>query len=349
MHNVYERLAAALNALPNGFPRTATGSDLRLLAFVYSEEQAELACELTRTYELASDVAARLGKSPREVSSALFDLVREGKAWMEKQDGAVRFRLAPFVPGSYEGYIGHMGAEMARLAEAYYRDGGEVGLMRPQPAFQRVLPASDALDLEWILPYDNVLALLDKAQVFRVGDCICRLQKAALDEGCDYPRHNCISFSMYPRDPQPGDVSKEEAIRVLKEAEAAGLVHSVSNVVEGVSYVCNCCGCCCGILRGITEFGVANSMARSNYEAVVSPDDCVGCGTCAERCHVSAVALVDDRAAVDRDRCLGCGVCISTCPAEAIHLAPRPVAEQVRPPATFGEWEERRLRHRNLL
>ena len=349
MGDVYERLADALNALPNGFPRTATGSDLRLLRFIYSEKEAALACELTREYELASDVASRLGKPAREVSAALFDLVREGKAWMEKREGKVRFRLAPFIPGSFEAYIAHMGEEMARLVEEYFYDGGEVGLMTPQPAFHRALPASDALDLEWILPYDNVLAILDKAQAFHVGDCICRLQQAELGQGCNAPRHNCLSFSMYPRDPRPGDVTKEEAIRVLKEAEEAGLVHSVSNVMEGMNYVCNCCGCCCGILRGITEWGIANSMARANYEAVVSEEDCIGCGSCTERCQVSAIALSDDHATVDRDRCLGCGLCVTTCPAEAVKLVPRPEAEQVKPPASFGEWEEQRLRNRGLL
>jgi Fe-S-cluster-containing hydrogenase component 2 len=337
MSDVYERLADALNALPNGFPRTETGSDIRMLRFVYSEKQAALACELTRVYELATDVAARLGRPAQEVSAGLFDLVREGKAWMEKQDGKVRFRLAPFVPGSYEAYIGHMSEEMARLVEEYFYDGGEEGLMRPQPAFQRVVPASDALDLEWILPHDNVLAILERAQVFHVGDCICRLQKAELGEGCDAPRHNCVSFSMYPRDPKPGDVTKEEAIRVLKEAEEVGLVHSVSNVIEGVSYVCNCCGCCCGILRGITEWGIANSMARANYEAVVSEEECVGCGTCTERCQVSAIALADDSAVVNRDKCLGCGLCVTTCPTGAVTLTARPEEEQVKPPASFGE------------
>ena len=111
----------------------------------------------------------------------------------------------------------------------------------------------------------------------------------------------------------------------------------------------HCCGCCCGILRGITEWGIANSMARANYEAVVSEEDCIGCGSCTERCQVSAIALSDDHATVDRDRCLGCGLCVTTCPAEAVKLVPRPEAEQVKPPASFGEWEEQRLRNRGLL
>ena len=72
--------------------------------------------------------------------------------------------------------------------------------------------------------------------------------------------------------------------------EQVGLVHTVSNVTEGVGYVCNCCGCCCGILRGITEWGIADSVAYANYYAVIEPEFCADCGTCIERCQVGAIS-----------------------------------------------------------
>ena len=72
--------------------------------------------------------------------------------------------------------------------------------------------------------------------------------------------------------------------------EQVGLVHTVSNVTEGVGYVCNCCGCCCGILRGITDWGIADSVAYANYYAVIEPEFCADCGTCIERCHVGAIS-----------------------------------------------------------
>jgi electron transport complex protein RnfB len=51
----------------------------------------------------------------------------------------------------------------------------------------------------------------------------------------------------------------------LRRAAEAGLVHSVSNSVEGTYYICNCCTCSCGILRGMAELGIANVVASSAF------------------------------------------------------------------------------------
>ena len=66
-------------------------------------------------------------------------------------------------------------------------------------------------------------------------------------------------------------ISHEEALAVLDEAERVGLVHTVSNVASGIGYVCNCCGCCCGLLRGINEWGIEHSVAQANYFAEIDP------------------------------------------------------------------------------
>lgn len=349
MIHVYADLADALNALPNGFTRTETGSDLRLLEFMYSEKEAEFASQLTHEWDSADNIAGRLNKPPKEVQAGLFAMVREGKVWMQKNKGKMAFRLAPFIVGSYEASVGKMNEEMALLFEKYMIDGGAEGIMKAQPAVHRTVPILETAELEWILPYDNVLKILDNAETFHVQDCICRKQKEALGEGCDAPKQNCLSFSTGKRDKIPGDISKEEAIDLLKKAEEASLVHSVSNVANGMNYICNCCGCCCGVLRGITEWGIRNSMARANYEAVVADDQCMGCEACVDRCQVSALEIVDGIARIDRDKCLGCGLCITTCASNAIKLMPRPVAEQVAPPEDFGDWEKQRLQNRNLL
>jgi electron transport complex protein RnfB len=45
----YKQLAEKLNALPNGFPPTDDGRELKLLAKIFTPEQAELAAELLPT------------------------------------------------------------------------------------------------------------------------------------------------------------------------------------------------------------------------------------------------------------------------------------------------------------
>ena len=48
---VYEQLADALDKLPNGFPRTPSGVEIRILKKIFSPEEAALACQLGGTYE----------------------------------------------------------------------------------------------------------------------------------------------------------------------------------------------------------------------------------------------------------------------------------------------------------
>jgi len=344
----FERLAEALDRLPNGFPRTDSGLEIRILEKLCSPREAALAGLLTGTPEPVEAIAARAGEPSREVSRALFKLVRRGMVWLDRQDGEIRFRLAPFVVGFYEAQAGLMDQELAQLVEDYLAGGGAQGIMKPQPALHRVLPAAGTVKAEAILPYDDVRALLLGEKTFTVNECICRLQQEQLGETCTYPTRVCLSFSGRERPPQPGDLTQAEALALLDMTEQVGLVHTVSNVTEGIGYVCNCCGCCCAILRGITEFGIPDSVADANYYAVIEPEFCANCGTCIERCHVGAISEEDGFSVVDQSRCIGCGLCVTGCPNDVARLERKPEAENVHPPKDFAEWERQRLRSRDL-
>lgn len=347
--DLYGRLADALNALPNGFPRTATGVELRILQKIFSPEEAVLAVQLRGEMEPLDSIAQRLGMAEDEALAALKAMARRGLVWGDKHEGKRRYRLAPFVVGIYEAHLGQMDHEFAHLFEEYMAAGGTAGIMGLQPALHRVVPARGAAKTEWILPYDDVKALLMEGKTFRVRDCICRVQQKLVGKGCDKPVHTCLAFYNIPLPPDPNDVTLEGALALLDMAEEAALVHTVSNVAQGVNYVCNCCGCCCGILRGITEYGLADSVAAANYYAVVDGETCTGCGICETRCQVGAIAVGGEGVAVvERARCIGCGLCASGCPEEAVALHLKPETEIVHPPEDFAAWERARLRNRGL-
>ncbi|MHB0878216.1 MAG: DUF362 domain-containing protein [Anaerolineae bacterium] len=345
--DVYALLAAALDRLPNAFPRTPSHAELPLLRRLLSPDEAALAVQLGGDMEPVETIAARLGLPAAETRRRLMGLVRRGLAWFDREGGRHRFRLAPFIVGIYEAQLEDMDEELARLVEAYMADGGAAGIMSPQPALQRVVPARGTVKSEWVLPYEDVRAMLEAARSFFVRDCICRVQQQKIGRTCDYPVHNCLSFSPVESD-SPDAISLAQALDVLDGAEKAGLVHTVSNVAEGMGYVCNCCGCCCGILRGITQYGIAESIAHANYYAVVDAESCLACGACIDRCQVDAIDLVGDVAAVTRERCIGCGLCVSGCPNGAVTLAHKPPEECVAPPTDYRTWEAQRLRNRGL-
>ncbi len=74
----YRKLAHSLDALPNGFPPAADGSDLRLLARLFTPEEAALAADLLTTLETPDQVAERLGRDPQEVRLLLKVMSRKG-------------------------------------------------------------------------------------------------------------------------------------------------------------------------------------------------------------------------------------------------------------------------------
>jgi electron transport complex protein RnfB len=346
---VYEQLADALDRLPNGFPRTATCVEIRILKKIFSPEEADLASQLTGKMEAVDEITRRVTLSAEETKKLLFQMLRLGLVWYEKKEGKRCFRLAAFVVGLYEAQLELMDHELAHLVEDYMANGGEAGIMKPEPALHRVLPAQDTVKMEWILPYEDVRAILMSAKTFQVRDCICRVQREYLGQKCEFPVRMCLSFSSIERPLEEGDISRDEALALLKRSEEVGLVHTVSNVMKDIGYVCNCCGCCCGILRGITDYGIQNSVAYANYYAVIDSELCLGCGDCIERCQVHAIRELDEVSVVDRERCIGCGLCVTGCPNDVARLEPKPEAERIQPPVDFAAWEHERLVNRGLV
>lgn len=346
---VYEQLADALNRLPNAFPRTPSNIEILLLKKIFFKEEACVAVQLSGKMEPVDVIAERLGLPVKEVSTELMKMVKRGLVWFSKKDGKPHFRLAPFIVGIFEAQLESMDHEFVHLFEEYMADGGAVGIMKPQPAIHRVVPAKGAVKTEWILPYDDVRALFIAAKTFSVRDCICRVQQDLLGQHkCDFPLKNCLSFSSIDRPSRPGDITKEQALAILDKTEDIGLVHTVSNVIKGIFYVCNCCGCCCGILRGITEWGIEESVATANYFAVIDPDECTECGICIERCQVHAISEKDGKTVAERKKCIGCGLCVTGCPNDAVRLQKKPDAEIIHPPDDFAAWERERLQNRGL-
>ena len=346
---LYERLADALDRLPIGFPHTKSRVELQILERLFSPEEAKVASHMTGTSEAVETIAQRAGLPKEEVQEKLTAMLSRRMIWSSVKDSVRTYRLAPYMVGFYEQQSETMDHDLAHLFEHYWMEGGGNGIMKYHPDTHRVDPAHAALGkTEVILPYNDVRKLMSQAKSFQVRNCICRRQQELLGaKKCEFPVRNCISFFPLELPQSPNTITKEEAMKLLDEAEEIGLVHCVANQQSGLSWVCNCCGCCCGILRGILELGIQNSSVRANYYAVADPDLCKSCGTCEDRCHVNAVS-VNGTAIVDRAKCIGCGICVTGCPNEAMSLRLRFDAEMVVPPENYKSWEQARLRNRGL-
>jgi Na+-translocating ferredoxin:NAD+ oxidoreductase subunit B len=349
----YKKLAERLDALPNGFPPTEDGVELRMLARLFSPEEAELASQLRLTKEVPEQVAKRLGREPAEVRALLKGMARRGLIAAGRTEGGLGYGLLPFVVGIYENQAGNIDKELALLFEAYYKQAFAT-VMTTQPQYHRVIPVDESIKVDMeVRPFESAANLVEDAQAWGVLDCICRKQKALIGEGCDHPLDVCMTLANVPDafngNPVIRALSREEALATLQRAAQAGLVHSVSNNQKGVHYICNCCTCSCGILRGMAELGIANVVAHSSYVNQVDDLLCNGCETCLDYCQFGALTLGEDAVVqLNTIRCVGCGVCVPQCPNEALGLVLRPEEDLILPPETVKEWGAKRALERGI-
>ncbi len=339
--NPYQQLAQALDALPNGFPPTPDGAELRLLEKLYSPEEAALTAQLTPQLESSEAIASRLGLVHAELRKTLKSLAKRGLIEAGRTETGLGYAILPFVVGIYEYQAASLDAELAALFEAYFQQGFH-RVLNVQPPVHRVIPIGESVknNME-IRPYESAAGLVDAMQSWGVLDCICRKQKALIGQPCQHPLDVCMMLNERPNafDATPAirALTREEAHATLRRAAEAGLVHSVSNNQQGLFYICNCCTCSCGILRGMAELGIANVVASSAFVLHVDETLCSACGACLEACSFEALTL-DMTTQVAEMRCVGCGVCVQVCPSEALGLVRRP-EEQVKPiPETLADW-----------
>jgi ferredoxin len=329
-----------LDALPNRFPAAEDESDLRLLAKIFSLEEAALAADLLPELEPPAQIAARLERDPSEINALLKEMTKKGLiAFGKTAQGRLGFGLLPFVVGIYEAQLGRIDAEMAQLFEAYYQKAFGNAL-RTQPQVHRVIPVGESVknDME-VQPFESVSSLVEQAQSWGVSNCICRTQKALIGDPCQHPVDVCMVLSQKPNafsgSATIRSLTQAESKQTLQRAAAAGLVHCVSNNQHDLWYICNCCTCSCSILRGMAELGIANVVARSAFVNRVDLDLCIACGACLPTCQFDALTL-EEMAQVNEMRCVGCGVCVAACPQGALGLVRR--LGEAAPPLSEEEW-----------
>jgi len=319
----YLKLREFLDQFPLGFPRTPSGVEIKILKRLFSEEEAKMAVLLTPFPEKVDQIADRAGIEEKGLKQKLESMSKKGLIFRIRRDGDTFYNAAPFMIGLYEYSVKKID-KLALLFKEYYDTAylKEMGASNV-PGFKVIPIGRNISDKMVLLPFHKLEQEIKAARKISVTDCICRKEARLSGNGCDYPLETCLSFGVaaeyYIENGMGREIDAEEAIRVVQEADRAGLVHAGANA-KHLSNICNCCPCCCASLKGITKLGHdKHKYLNALFKAVIDEDECVGCGECFDRCPVKAIML-GDRASVDTKRCLGCGLCASTCPAEAISL-----------------------------
>lgn len=330
--SVYYELREFLDRFPVGFPQTDSGVEIEILKKLFTQEEAETALLLTPLPEEAILIAGRAELDPKQLEEKLEAMSRKGLIFRTRREGKTLYNSAPFMIGLYEYSVKIIDEELASLFKEYYETAymEEMGAS-DVPSF-KVLPIAEHVEADLVLyPFLKLEEEVRAARKISVADCVCRKEARLTGDGCDYPMETCLSFGAaadyYIENGLGREIDAEEALRILKEADEAGLIHAGVNT-KHLSNICNCCPCCCASMKGITKKGQdKHKYLNALFEAVVDEEECTACEECVERCPVGAVRM-EDTAAVDREKCLGCGLCAGVCPSGAITLRLREDMEE---------------------
>ena len=196
----------------------------------------------------------------------------------------------------------------------------------------KIIPVDQKLEVseEFVLPSQTVEDIINKFDDIAVGHCFCRQRRGLLGDPCstDAPALNCFTFGKSARHTAAQGfakkISKDEARKIMQEAETAGLIHKAfhpgSRESSPETSICNCCKDCCDTLE-LWRSGTLPLINSTYHLSVIDEAACSGCGICVGWCPTDAIVLSDeDVARRDESACLGCGVCCRFCPEEAISL-----------------------------
>lgn len=352
--NPYERLAARLDKIPNGFPAVPGGEHLRLLEWVFAPEEAELASKMKLRGETAEEMAARLEMKIESLRVLLDTMVEKGQiSGYTSRSGDRKYALMPFAVGIYEEQLERMDGEFAALFEEYY-EAGFKHILTANPRIFKIIPVNQAVETSLeVFTSEKAEDMIMNAESLGVRDCICKKQQALLGNQCSFPMTVCLLLNPKRPNAYDGDdltrtISKEEALRLLRESEDAGLIHCSMNVEkeESIRYICNCCTCCCAVLRGVSTVEKPRELVRTDYLAKVDGDLCIGCEICVDRCQLGALQVIDSKCVVDTERCIGCGVCSQSCPEGALRVSK--VTSPSDQPGNLIDWMVQRATHRGV-
>jgi Fe-S-cluster-containing hydrogenase component 2/DNA-binding transcriptional ArsR family regulator len=350
--DIYEQLREILDSHPSTAPKAKSIDEI--LRILFTPEEAALAVHMSFKTKRISDIAKAAGVSEDTTKQHLESMANKGIIYSRKKEGDQLYALLPTIPGVFEFPFMKGGGtpthkRLGELWEEYHHEAlGASFAGEPTPLMRVVAVEKSITAGNVVHPYEEVKNFINNADYIALTQCACRVSVG----NCDKPKEVCLIFGEtaeflvnigFAR-----HISKEEGMNVLDRAEKAGLVHTSNNSADRALLICNCCPCCCTVLRGRTQLKHSHAFETSRFEAYVKSEDCTGCSICAdERCPMKAIEMKGDVAMVNSNECIGCGLCVTGCPTEAIALVERKQLPAI--PATVTEMGAKVLQEKGRL
>ncbi|TYB34059.1 MAG: 4Fe-4S dicluster domain-containing protein [Flexistipes sinusarabici] len=341
----FAELTNRLNRFPQGAPLSEYL--YKILSVLMNEKEASLMAQLPVKPFTAQKAAGIWKISEAEASKKLDSLADRVLLIDMMIKGEKYYVLPPPMAGFFEFSMMRTRGDIDQkvLSELFYQyitveeDFIKALFVNGETQLGRTFVKEDTIPRDndlFVYDYEKASKVIDSAEHMGVSMCYCRHKMQHMGKNCDAPMDICMTFGTVAdsliRHGFARRVDAKEGLDLLAEAYENNLVQFGENVKQEVSFICNCCGCCCEAMIAARKFGLMNSVHTSNFMPEIVHNTCTGCGKCVEVCPVEAMSLVSannpeqprhKKAAIDDERCLGCGVCARICSVQCIKMEPR--------------------------
>jgi len=336
--SAYKSLEERLNRFPQGAP--ASDTLYKILAILFSEKEASLVAQLPIKPFTARKAAAIWRMPESEARKILGDLASRCILMDMESSKETRYLLPPPMAGFLEFSMMRTRNDIDQklLAELFYQymnveeDFVKELFFSTETRLGRVFVNESVLDVGntvQILDFEKASHIIETAEHMGIGMCYCRHKMEHVGKNCHAPIDDiCMTFGdaadALIRHDYARRVDASEGMEILHKAYDYNLVQCGENVQNGVSFICNCCGCCCEALVATKKFGNLHPVETSGFLPVLNQETCIGCGKCEKACQIDVIKMNGEnekkQPVIDENICLGCGLCIRACPNKSLLL-----------------------------
>ena len=338
--NAYKSLEERINKFPQRAPPSKTL--YQILSILFTEEEARLVAKLPIKAFRVKTAANIWNVSQSEAYKILDNLAKKALILDIEDDKGKKYILPPPMAGFFEFsmmrtrhdidqkllaelYYQYINEEEDFIKELFYSTDTKLGRVYVQ---EEVLTNENEVT---ILDYERATHIIEESKHIGISMCYCRHRMSHVGKACDAPMDICMTFNNTANSLINNNfarrVDASECKELLHQAYENNLVQCGENVRSGVTFICNCCGCCCEALVAAKRFGNMNPVQTTSFIPQINYDSCINCGKCVKICPIDAISKSIENnkevVKIDEDRCLGCGVCVRNCHKKSITLRKR--------------------------
>ena len=343
--SAYKSLEDRINRFPQGAPPSETL--YKILSILFSEKEAGLVAQLP-IKPFTIKTASRIWNMDESSATKVLEELASRAVLLDMDNNGLRqFILPPPMAGFFEfslmrtrGDIDqkvlgellyqYLNVEEDFVKELFFSSETRLGRVFVQ---ERVLSNENAIH---VLDFERASEVIRKSSHVGISMCYCRHKMQHVGKACNAPMDICMTFgnaaASLIKYGHARSVDTSEGLELLNEAYENNLVQCGENVREDVTFICNCCGCCCEAMVAARKFGILQPVHTTNFIPKIESSTCIGCGKCVTACPIGAISMITPEDDVDSKRkkakvnegvCLGCGVCVRSCQKNSIHLEGR--------------------------